>query len=158
MVSKFLQYLLVSTLLFSLSGCVSPTSQTTLSQTQKSYLNVPSSDCEIRKWYNYQVVAISVINKRWIENGIVLKERAKKAYTLRHHARINARFMMKDRDAVKILQKRDIKKYGNPDGPTFLHLVKKVHKKGFKGNEIYRQIIKSSSRTSPTYNGKCIDK
>lgn len=157
--TKFIRYIFISTLLFSFVGCTLSQPQVKLEDKKKSvYLKAPSSDCEIRKWYNYQVVGISVINERWKEKGISLEERAKRAYGLRHNARVNARFMMQDKKAVKVLQERDMQKYGNPDGPTFLDLVKKVEGKGAKGDEVYRKIIESSSRTSPTYNGQCLKK
>ena len=47
---------------------------------------VPVTDCDIRIWYNYQVVAISKLNKYWIEQKIDLTTRAQKAYKLRHNA------------------------------------------------------------------------
>ncbi|MFK7748393.1 MAG: LysM peptidoglycan-binding domain-containing protein [Kordia sp.] len=118
---------------------------------------IPVTDCEIRIWYNYQVVAISELNKNWIQQKIDLKTRAVKAYELRHNARINARFMMADRTAVKELQKRDIDKYGNPHGPTFEYLIGKCTKKGTAMATCYEDIIVSSSSVSTVYNSKCKD-
>ncbi len=118
---------------------------------------VPITDCEIRIWYNYQVVAISELNKNWIQQKIDLKTRAFKAYKLRHNARVNARFMMKNKDSVKALQVRDMKKYGNPDGPTFEQLMEKCSKKGFTTDKCYQDIIISSSRVSTVYNDECKD-
>lgn len=122
---------------------------------EKPLVNVPKTNCEIRIWYNYQVVAIGEINKKWIADGVDLKTRAHQAYELRHNARINARFMMQNKDEVKALQERDMQKYGNPDGPTFEYLVKKNTDKGASEEEAYESIVKSSSRTSPVYNNKC---
>ncbi|WP_298424428.1 LysM peptidoglycan-binding domain-containing protein [uncultured Kordia sp.] len=118
---------------------------------------VPITDCEIRIWYNYQVVAISELNKNWIQQKIDLKTRAKKAYTLRHNARVNARFMMADKARVKEFQNRDLKKYGNPDGPTFEQLMEKCSKKGLSTAECYQDVITSSSRVSTVYNNECKD-
>jgi len=56
---------------------------------------------------------------------LFVEERAKKAYEIRHNARLKAREMMQNKDEVLALQKRDLKKYGNPDGPTFDQLIKK---------------------------------
>lgn len=153
--TKYIRYILISTLFFSFVGCSVPVTQVTAETNSTAYLQVPSTDCEIRKWYNYQVVAISVINKRWKETGIALKERAKKAFALRHNARVNARYMMKDREEVKSLQERDKQKYGNPDGPTFVYLVQKLQAKGLSEDEVYREIIESSSRTNKSYNAMC---
>lgn len=118
-------------------------------------LTLPKTNCEIRIWYNYQVVAISKLNEKWKADGMSLKARAEKAFGTRHAARVNARFMMQNQDEVKGLQARDMKKYGNPDGPTFEYLVGKSTKKGLSKEEAYEGIIKSSSRTSPVYNDKC---
>jgi len=157
MVIKFNHYALLFILALFVSGCstqpVAPTQAT--SKATPDFLKPPTTDCEIRKWYNYQVVAIPLINKRWIDKGLTAEQRAQKAFTLRHNARINARYMMPNQEEVKALQVRDQKKYGNPDGPTFAYLVKKHQKKGLNGKELYQSIIKSSSRTDSTYNEQC---
>ena len=116
---------------------------------------IPKTNCEIRLWYNFQVVAVGVINKKWEEDGIDLKTRAKKAYELRHQARVNARFMMQNKTEVKALQARDMKKYGNPDGPTFEYLLKKNTDNGLSLEAAYQSIIDSSSRTDSGYNSDC---
>ncbi|MEO1262905.1 MAG: hypothetical protein AAFZ15_29120 [Bacteroidota bacterium] len=116
---------------------------------------IPKTNCEIRVWYNYQVVAISVLNKKWIADGLDLETRARKAYELRHAARVNARFMMQDKSEVEGLQTRDMNKYGNPDGPTFDYLLKKNTDKGMSVEEGYQSILDSSSRVSPVYNSEC---
>ncbi len=118
-------------------------------------VSIPKNNCEIRIWYNYQVVAISEINKKWIEDGIDLETRAKQAYKLRHNARVNARYLMQNKAEVKMLQERDREKYGNPDGPTFDYLVKKNTDNGASLDEAYQSIIDSSSRTSAVYNNQC---
>ncbi|MCP4694759.1 MAG: hypothetical protein GY859_42420 [Desulfobacterales bacterium] len=79
-------------------------------------------------------------------------ERAKRAYEIRHNARINARALMKNRLEVEMLRARDMEKYGHPDGPTFLRLVEKNCAKGLRGDEIYEAIVQSSSRTSAEFN------
>ncbi|CAA6813023.1 MAG: Unknown protein [uncultured Thiotrichaceae bacterium] len=52
-------------------------------------------------------------------------------------------------------RKRNQKKYGNPDGPSFSYLVKKAQSKGNKGDNAFKAIIQSSSRTNPMYNQQC---
>lgn len=153
-------YLSLILSLSTLSGCstlpIENDSVSNNSEIAKAvYLQTPSTDCEIRKWYNYQVVAIPLINKRWLSDKVTLRERAKRAYDIRHKARMNARFMMLDKSEVKKLRERDKAKYGNPNGPTFPYLVKRSQEKGVKGDNVYKKIIQSSSRTSPTYNGLC---
>ena len=106
-------------------------------------------------WYNYQVVAIGVINQKWKNDGLDLATRAHRAYELRHEARVNARFMMQDQTAVKGLQERDMAKYGNPDGPTFEYLIQKNTDNGLSLEEAYQSIIDSSSRTDQRFNADC---
>ncbi|MEL7422400.1 MAG: hypothetical protein AAFN81_05385 [Bacteroidota bacterium] len=116
---------------------------------------IPQTNCEIRLWYNYQVVAIGVINQKWEEEGVDLETRAHRAYELRHEARVNARYLMTDKAMVKVLQDRDMAKYGNPNGPTFEYLLKKNTDNGLTVEEAYQSIIDSSSRTDTRYNADC---
>lgn len=116
---------------------------------------LPKTNCEIRVWYNYQVIAIGKLNEKWKEDGLDLATRAHKAYELRHNARINARFMMQNKSEVQMIQARDMGKYGNPDGPTYEYLVKKSTDKGLSQEEAYQNIIDSSSRVSPVFNKEC---
>lgn len=118
-------------------------------------VDIPETDCEIRVWYNYQVVAIPVINARWVEMEMSAKERALRAYKLRHNARINARFMMDSPIEATALQARDMLKYGNAEGPTFEYLVEKNIKAGLTQQQAYEKIIKSSARTDNDYNEDC---
>ncbi len=112
------------------------------------------SNAEIRQWYNDQVSVIPELNEQWTKERLGVKERARRAYGIRHDARIEARAMMQNKKEVEKLRKRDLKKYGNPDGPTFEYLVEKNRKKGLEGDEIYEGIISSSSRTNSKYNEK----
>lgn len=54
---------------------------------------------------------------------------------------------MADQIALSSIRIRDLRKYGNADGPTFEHLIAKAREKGFTGNDIYEYIIDSSYRT-----------
>ena len=118
-------------------------------------VKIPETNCEIRVWYNYQVIAISRLNEHWIEQGHDLETRAHMAYETRHNARVNARFMMKNRAEVAQLQARDQAKYGNPDGPTFDYLMTKCINKGLNENQCFQDIIDSSSRVNQVYNKEC---
>ncbi len=138
------------------SGIDAPDDVTTSEERPATIVEVPKTNCEIRIWYNYQVIAIPVINQRWIEEGLSLEGRAERAFEIRHNARVDARFMMADKEEVEALRKRDMEKYGNPDGPTFSYLVAKNQENGLEGDAIYEAIIESSSRTSPVYNDECI--
>lgn len=138
--------------LISFSSCVSTSTSTS---NISSSLTIPKTDCEIRAWYNYQVVAIPKLNEYWIEQGIGLEERAKKAFELRHNARVYARFMMEDKEDVKKLMARDQEKYGNPNGPTFDYLVQKNKTEGKSEEEAYQAIIDSASQTNQQVNNNC---
>jgi hypothetical protein len=117
-------------------------------------VSLPKSNAEIRQWYNDQVSNIPRLNLQWVEEGLTAQERAKKAYLIRHQARIDARSMMQNQEEVTALQKRDMEKYGNPDGPNFEYLVEKNRTAGLVGDEIYEAIVDSSKRTNRQYNEK----
>ncbi len=113
---------------------------------------IPQTNAEIRLWYNHQVVIIPTLNTGWINEGVSAKERAQRAYDIRHRARIYARLLMQDKEEVDMLRKRDMEKYGNPEGPTWLYLIEKNRQKGLTDDKLYEEIVKSSSRTSAEYN------
>jgi len=114
----------------------------------------PSTNAEIRQWYNDQVSTIPEQDKKWVAEGLTVQQRAQKAYDIRHHARIQAREFMQNKEEVTALQARDTAKYGNPDGPTFEYLVKKGTSKGLSEEEAYQNIIGSANRTNAAYNKK----
>lgn len=116
---------------------------------------LPQNNCEIRTWYNFQVIAIDQQNAYWISQGLDLATRAQKAFSLRHNARKYARFMMKDKEEVRVLQERDLAKYKHPDGPTFDYLLQKNQDKGMSLSEAYESIIQTASQTNTKYNAVC---
>lgn len=105
----------------------------------------------IRQWYVDQVNSIPEQNEAWRASGMTAVERARKAYDIRHEARMQARGQM-NWFYVKLLQARDLMKYGNSDGPTFEQLVAKNEGEGLTGDDAYEAIIDSSARTSETFN------
>lgn len=118
-------------------------------------IHTPTSNCDIRTWYNFQVLAIPQLNEYWITQEVALKERAYQAYTLRHNARVHARYMMPNKEEVALLQKRDLAKYGNLDGPTFEALLEKNQAKGMTLDQAYESIIQTASQTNNSYNLDC---
>ena len=121
---------------------------------------------EIRNQYNQQIS--EGISK--LEADIKLQKRnpnmadAKKAWEIRHQARLDARAKMNPSEAKK-LSNRDMKKYGHPDGPTFQQTLDKckseLRAKGLNPNNTRRlsqAIIDSSKRTDHSYNLKNFDK
>jgi hypothetical protein len=103
---------------------------------------------EIRAWYQAQVSAISSFNGEWIEQGIDLEERARRAFNLRHNARTQARSMMENPTEVDDLRERDRRLYGNPDGPTFEQLVEHGQQAGLKRDDVYERIITGAATTN----------
>lgn len=108
----------------------------------------PQTNAEIRKWYLKEVALIHELNKQWLAQGLSAKERAKKAWRIRHEARLKARAMMPDPEEVEMLEARDIVEYGSADGPTFEFLVKECQDAGLKGSTVYEAIIEGSYRTN----------
>lgn len=110
------------------------------------------TNAEVRRWYLEQVAHISEFNKQWVEQGMPARERAEKAWQLRHEARVNARLMMANLEEIELLRQRDIAEYGKPDGPTFDFLVGKLKEAGLKGDAIYEAIIDGSYSTNAAVN------
>jgi hypothetical protein len=99
---------------------------------------------EIREWYFEQVARIPILNDQWIEEGLSVQVRAYRAWEIRHNSRLRVRTMMGKERQIHLLKKRDLAKYGNPDGPTFDSLVENNEKLGLVGAEVYEAIIVSS--------------
>jgi hypothetical protein len=116
--------------------------------------NAPRTNAEIRKWYLEQVAQIPELNEQWLANGFSAKERAKRAWQIRHEARLKARKMMANAEEVEMLRARDIAEYGNENGPGFEYLIDECRKAGLRGNNIYEAIIKGSYRTNKGVNEK----
>src|SRR5688572_16481110 len=107
---------------------------------------------EIRLWYKEHVSRIEKLNVQWKSDGILIVDRAKMAWQIRHEARLMARDMMRDTREVEMLRARDLKLYGNPDGLTFEFLIKEAEESGLAGDNIYDWIIKGAQRTNPDIN------
>lgn len=106
----------------------------------------------IREWYLQQISLIPDLNESWIREGLKPEERARKAWGIRHEARLKARRMMEDPDEVEMLRRRDVRFYGNEEGPTFEYLVNQAEEVGLQGNAIYEFIIATSSKSNVDVN------
>jgi hypothetical protein len=107
---------------------------------------------EIRAWYRKRISEISKINEEWIAHGSSLEQRARRAWQIRHNARIEARSMMEAVAEVEDLRERDFRLYGNRDGPTFDQLVQENLKRGIRIDEVYERIINGAQTANPEVN------
>ena len=71
------------------------------------------------------------------------------AWVYRREARMKARSRMKPEDR-DLLEGRDLKIYGDRNGPSYGYTVEKYGRLGFEGDELYEQIVKSALRTNKT--------
>jgi len=72
----------------------------------------------------------------------------------RNYAKKLARDEMPDKNEVKQLEERNLKKYGDPLGPRFEDMVQEMSKKNpcLPIDQIYIKIIQSGERTSQSHN------
>src|SRR5215510_8631937 len=87
------------------------------------------------------------LNQQWLAAGLSARERAERAWRMRHTARLEARAMMADPTEVELLRARDMALYGNADGPTFAFLIEQGRRSGFTDQAIYEAIIEGAYRT-----------
>lgn len=107
---------------------------------------------EIRAEYLRRVSGIPALNSQWISAGVPLIERARRAWQIRHDARVEMRALMLDRADVEALRRRDLNKYGNPDGPAFGQMVERYVAEGKTEDQAFEEIIGSSVRTDAATN------
>ncbi len=103
---------------------------------------------EIREWYSEEVACIRSLNAEWMGKGISLQVRAYRAWEIRHNARVTSRAMMGKELEIELLERRDLARYGNSDGPTFDFLVEKYSQLGLVGDEVYEAIIETSMKVN----------
>jgi hypothetical protein len=111
--------------------------------------NMVMTNKQVRQWYAKQVDKIRLLNESWINDGIGIKQRAINAWQIRHDARLRARHLMANPREVELLRNRDLKLYGDPDGPTFEFLVERAINLGLSDDKIYEAIINDSYKTNP---------
>jgi hypothetical protein len=109
-------------------------------------------DVEVRAFYLRTVATIGPSNEGWKRADMPAEERARRAFVIRHDARVTARAMMKDPAEVRLLEARDEQKYGHTDGPTFDELVARQKAKGLAGDAVYEAIVESAQHTDGLVN------
>ena len=107
---------------------------------------------EVRDWYLREVASIPVLDQQWQAEGVSLPDRARRAWEIRHRARVTARKLMIDPIEADMLRRRDVAKYGNPDGPTFEQLFDQAKAKGLNDDGAYQEILSSSTATDTATN------
>lgn len=105
------------------------------------------TDRQVRQFYLERVATVGGRDQQLRTEGQSAEARARAAYQARHDARMTARAMMQDQEAVKGLEARDRVKYSNPDGPTFEYLVERGREKGREGDALFEGIVESAQRT-----------
>jgi len=110
------------------------------------------TDRQVRQLYLERVALIAGHDQQAKTAGKSAEARARAAFQTRHDARMTARAMMADQEAVKGLEARDRVKYGDPEGPTFESLAERAGAKGLAGDAVFESIVQSAQRTSEATN------
>ena len=110
------------------------------------------TDRQVRQLYLERVAEIGPRDQALRSAGQSVEARARAAFEARHEARMTARAMMQDSEAVAALRARDREKYGTPDGPSFEYLADRGRAKGLEGDAVYESIIESAQRTDAATN------
>lgn len=99
------------------------------------------SNVEARTWYLKQEASIpGLINK-----DLSLQQQARQAFNLRNQFRTQTREMMSDRELAASLNKTD-------PNLTWNQVVKKYSGQGLKGDDLWNEIIQSSTRSRQSVN------
>lgn len=108
-----------------------------------SHLQGRIGNYEVRLWYAYHVEHI----KDYFHEEDSLETQARIAFSLRNEYRTNARLLMSDKSAVENLN-------ATKKNRTFEELVAKASLKGLSGDDIYKDIIRSSMHHNEEYDKK----
>jgi hypothetical protein len=114
------------------------------------------TNAEIRLWYVEQVQGIAKSVEGLRGKSVALIEVAREAWRLRRAARLEARSKMGQAIEVEFVRARDLKLYGDPDGPSFEQIIERAREKGFSGDGVYEEVIRSALRTDPVTNSQVL--
>lgn len=106
------------------------------------------SDREARAVYVCRARAIAAADAGWRAEGLDAEARARRAYAIRHEARLTGRAMMRNRAEVAALRARDAAAYGSRDGPSWQWLVERGREKGLRGDALYESIREGAAQTN----------
>ena len=99
------------------------------------------SDKDARQWYLDKEKTIPDL----IDRSLPLEQQAKQAFAFRNQFRTQTRELMSNREMADYL-------YKNEPNMTWEQIVEKYRSKGFKGDDIYSEIINSSQRSRKSVN------
>lgn len=108
------------------------------------------SDGEVRAVYVCRVRGIAGADVAWRAEGLDAESRARRAFAIRHGARLTGRAMMSSRAEVAALEARDRLTYGDRDGPSWAWLVERGRAKGLAGDALYDSIRQGAAETNDT--------
>ncbi len=100
-----------------------------------------------RRWYIKQEKKI----KKKVDRSLSVKGQAKQAFKLRNKYRTKARVLMKDRQLAKKLNKEE-------KNMTWRQIINKYKAKGYKGDDVYKKILKASSTSRTKLTKKLLGK
>ncbi|MCB9543693.1 MAG: hypothetical protein H6703_14765, partial [Myxococcales bacterium] len=100
--------------------------------------------------YVCRVRGIVGADEAWQAEGLDAEARARRAFAIRHGARLTGRAMMSNRAEVAALEARDRLTYGDRDGPSWAWLVERGRAKGLAGDALYDSIRQGAAETNET--------
>ncbi|MCB9441579.1 MAG: hypothetical protein H6523_15185 [Mycolicibacterium sp.] len=103
------------------------------------------SNAETRTVYAHGELRMQELDRRWAAEGMSVEERAHRMFEMRNELRQWARTLMADREAAAYLN-------ANEKMMTWDRLVEKTEAKGFSDDEVFQEIIDSSTRSRPGVN------
>jgi len=117
----------------------------------KNVTPFPSDASEIRKLYTEELECLKERGDAWLREGRCKEDVARKMHSQRRN--IAERFRERTPERLRgVLYERNERKYGDPLGPSFEHLVKSWESAGLHGDDVFEQIIASSSRSNQEIN------
>ncbi len=112
--------------------------------------SVDEANKMIRVWYDRMSLSVEQDRGKWA--GQALELQARRAWSIRHLARMLARLRMPDPDQVAELQRRDERDCGSPHGPTFDWLMRKAHDLGCSDEQAFKVIVETASKPNEEVN------
>jgi hypothetical protein len=105
----------------------------------------------VRRWYLGEEARIGQLDAEWRREGRTASERARLAHELRRQARLTARRRMRSPREVALLCERDLRVYGDPNGPAFewalRHAMAQLHAQE-PGEAVYDRVVQGAQRSS----------